>query len=119
MNGINLNELMKGTCAVLIGLAIVLVPFSLLIGWNMMTMFLFWLFIVPALAIYLPTKASKSKSHLLESIGGLIAFYGFMVFMIYDHYQSDYFQVMVWSFVMNLLLVSVLAWTSQTGAHAQ
>ena len=105
------KDKLKGTLIVPVGLAIILVPFSILIGWNLMTLILFWLIITPGLTIYLPTIVSRSKNHLFESLVGLVIFYGIMVFMIYDHYKSDYFQVMILSCVINSILVSVITWT--------
>ena len=98
-----------GTLIVPVGLAIVLVPFSLLIGWNAITLLLFWLVLTPWLAIQAPKIVSNKKNHLLESSLGLIIFYGLMVFMIYDHYKSDYFQVMLFSGAFNLIIVAIIA----------
>lgn len=88
-----------------LAIAIVLVPFSVLIGWNIFTLVLFWLVITPTLAIYIPTRLSKNTSHLLESLAGLTLFYAVIVFMIYDHYKSDYFQMMMVSYVINLIMI--------------
>ena len=99
---------LKGTLIVPVGLAIILVPFSIFIGWNLITLILFWIIITPGLTIYLPTIVSRNKSHLFKSLVGLLIFYGIMVLMIYDHYNSDYFQVMILSCVVNLILVSVI-----------
>jgi hypothetical protein len=111
---INVNKESKnklcGTLIVPFGLAIILAPYSLVIGWNLMTMVVFWLLLTPALAIYLPTLASSNKNHLFESVSGMIIFYTFMVFMIYDHYKTDMFQFMIWSCVINLILVSFIVW---------
>lgn len=101
-------EILKGTLIVPVVLAIVIVPYSLLIGWNLTTLFLFWFIIIPALAIYLPTRVSNNKNHLFESLVGLIMFYAFMVFMIYNHYQTDYFQIMMLSCVVNMILISTI-----------
>ena len=89
-------------------LAIALVPFSLLIGWNLASLFLFWFVLVPMLAIYLPTKISKNKNHLFESLAGLIFFYAIVVFMIYEHFNTDYFQVMMLSCGINIVLIVVV-----------
>jgi hypothetical protein len=99
------------------GLAIVLVPYSLLIGRNLLTVFLFWFVITPSLAIYLPTIVSKNKNHFLESSLGLMIFYGLMVFMIYDHYKTDLFKVMMVSCLVNLVLISVIAGTKKIISH--
>jgi hypothetical protein len=104
------KDKLTGTMIVPVGLAIILVPFSMLIGWNLMTLILFWFVLIPGLAIYLPILVSRNKNHLFESVVGLIIFYGIMVFMIYDHYKTDYFQVMMVSCAINVILVSVITW---------
>jgi len=113
------KDKLKGTLIVPFGLAIVLAPFSILIGWNLMTLILFWLVVIPGLTIYLPTLVSRNKNHLVESLVGLTIFYAIMVFMIYDHYKTDYFQIMILSCVINLILVSVLTWTRRPGTQIQ
>jgi hypothetical protein len=97
-----------GTMIVPLGLLIILVPFSLLIGWSLLTLIIFWLVLTPLLTLYLPTLISSNKNLLFESLVGLIIFYGIMVFMIYDHYRTDYFRVMILSCVINLILVSAI-----------
>ena len=110
---------LTGTLVVTIGLAIALVPFSILIGWNLITLIVFWLILTPGLSIYLPTLISNSKNHLFESLTGLIIFYGIMVFMIYDHYKTDYFQIMIFSAVINVFLVFILTWIRKPKAQTQ
>ena len=97
---------LKGTLIVPVVLFILLVPFSLLLKWNLLTLILFWFALIPILTLYLPGKVSKTKDHLFESLAGLMIFYGIMVFMIYDHHQSDYFQVMMISCLINLIVVN-------------
>lgn len=100
----------KGTLVVPFGLAIILAPCSLIVGWNLLTLILFWLMLTPALAIYLPTLVSSNNNHWFESILGTAIFYALMVFLIYDHYKTDYFQFMIWSCTINLVLVSFVVW---------
>ena len=113
------KDKLKGTLIVPFGLAIVFVPFSILIGWNLITLILFWLVLTPGLTIYLPPIVSSNKNHLFESLVGLTIFYAIMVFMIYDHYKTDYFQIMILSFVINLILVSVVTWTRRPRTQTQ
>lgn len=113
------RDKLKGTMIVPIGLAIILVPFSMLIGWNLTTLILFWLVLTPGLTIYLPTLVSSNKNHLVESVVGLIIFYGIMVFMIYDHYKTDYFRVMILSCIINVILVSAITWTRRLRTQTQ
>jgi hypothetical protein len=106
MERIELKNQLMGALIVPIGLAIILVPFSIFIGWNLITLFLFWFVLIPTLTLYLPTKISNNKNHLLESLLGLTIFYGIMIFMIYEHYKSDYFIIMIISFAINLVLIT-------------
>src|SRR5690554_6384045 len=105
------KDRLKGSLIVPAGLDVILVAVSLLIGWNSMTLILFWFVLIPATAISLPTTVSSNKNRLFDSITGLITFYGIMVFMIYDHYKTDYFRIMILSCVINAILVSVIART--------
>ena len=97
------------TLIVPIGLAIILVPFSIWIGWNLFTLILFWFVLTPALATFLPTIFSKSRNHIKESMLGLVIFYVTIAFMIYDHYKTDYFKVMIFSFAINLILILMIS----------
>jgi hypothetical protein len=94
-----------GSLLTALGIAIVFVPFSVLLGWNIVTLVLFWLVITPALAIYIPTRVSKNPRHLFESLTGLSLFYAVIIFMIYEHYKSDYFQMMMVSYVLNIIMI--------------
>ncbi len=96
---------MKGTLLLPLGLMATLIPVSMLLGWNALTAFLFWFGLVPILSFYLPTMISSGQDHLLKSLVGMLLFYGLMVFMIYDHYQTDLFHVMIASCGVNVLVV--------------
>ncbi len=104
MNRIVIDKLI-GVLVVPFGLALILVPYSLLIGWNLVSLLLFWFVAIPTLAIFLPAKLSKSTNQLLKSILGVTVFYAIMVFMIYEHVKTDYFQIMIASFVVNVIIV--------------
>ncbi len=103
----NAADKLKGTLAVLLGLFCALVPYSLLMGWNLITLLVFWFLITPALAIWLPTLVTRRDGRMFASLAGLLIFYAFMVFMIYDHYKSDYFRMMMVSCVVNLISVAI------------
>lgn len=109
------KDKLVGTLIVPFGLAIILVPFSLLIGWNLITLIVFWLVLTPGLTIYLPTVVSASQNQLFKSVVGLIVFYGFIVFLIYEHYKTDYFKVMILSGLVNLVFVSTMLWARRPG----
>jgi len=99
---------MRGTAIVPAGLAAALIFFSMVVGWNVLTVVFYFFLVAPALAIYLPRMVSGNKGHMFKSTTGLIIFYAFMVFMIYDHYKSDYFQVMMVGFVINIIAVPLI-----------
>ena len=105
-----LKQKLKGTLVVPVGLFLILIPYSLLLGWNVLTLLGFWFIITPILAIYLPERITNQKDHLFKSMVGLVLFYAIMVFMIYEHYDTDYFKVMMVSLMVNLIVVSVVTW---------
>jgi len=114
-----LNDKIMRILIVPVGLAIILVTFSMMIGFNLPTSFLFWFILTPAITIYLPIKVSSIKNHLPESLTGLTIFYGLMIFMIYDHYKTDYFQLMVVSYPLNLVLVSLISLAKRPQAETK
>jgi hypothetical protein len=112
------NQL-KGAFSIPIALAIILVPFSMLIGWSLLTLLLFWFALVPALAVYLPFIISKNKHHVTESLAGLMIFYAGIIFMIYKDYKTDYFLVMIISFAINIALVTLRSITGRPRTQLQ
>ena len=63
----------------------------------------FWFVLIPLVSYLVPTKVFKSTKPMKESIIGLTIFYALMTFMIYEH--SDFLQLMMVSFVVNLLIL--------------
>jgi hypothetical protein len=92
------------------------VPFSLFIGWNLFTLGLFWFVVIPIIAVNSSPILKIRGSRLLQAVGGLIIFYAVMVFMIYEHFHTDYFFVMMVSAGVNLIVIVVasLNWKSLT-----
>ena len=122
MHKMAINNVIKKTLEILIvpmGLAAVLVPYSLIIGWGSISLIIFWFVIIPITASILPFLISKNKNHLLESLVGLVIFYGLMVFMIYSHYQTDYFKIMMVSFFINLFTIVVISLMEWPKMHTQ
>lgn len=93
-----------------VGIFAVLAMFSISVGWNLFTMLLFWFVFVPLLAYYLPALISKKATNPASSVIGLILLYAFMVLMIYDHFQTDYFVLMMISLIFNLGIVLMITW---------
>ena len=91
-----------------------LILISFTMGWNSATLILFWFVAAPVIAIRLPSLLSKNRKSIVEPIAGLILFYGLMVLMIYRHYESDYFKLMIISFLLNILLVSLIYFVKRT-----
>lgn len=111
----DMKDKLMGTLIVPFGLTVILVPFSMLIGWNLFTAVLFWLVITPGVSVYLPLMVSGNRNYLFESLLGLVIFYAMMVFMIYDHSKTDYFQIMILSLIINLILVSFITLIKKSG----
>lgn len=113
------KDILKATLIVPFCLILVLIPYSMLIGWNLFTGVLFWYVITPALTIYLPGIFLKNRNHLLESLVGLLIFYALMVFMIYEHYKTDYFKVMMVSLVVNMMVIALFMWIKGQSVKTQ
>ncbi len=96
------------TLSLLITMTGVLVLISITIGWNIFTMIFFWFFIVPSLSTRVPKWFDRTRSHLAESILGLVIFYALMILMIYSHYQGDFFIIMMISLVINVMVIYIL-----------
>lgn len=82
-----------------------------LLGWLVS-----WFLIIPCLTVFLSKVISGTRNLALKSFISLLIFYGIMVFMIYKHYQSDFFKVMIASLIFNslVMLVGVVAsWFSR------
>ncbi len=107
---------LKETLIVPVGALLSLAIFSLAIGWNLLTALLFWFILLPILINKLPSIISKKNHYLKPSLVGLILFYAFLVFMIYEHYQTDLFQIMLFSFVFNLFLILFVNWIRKENA---
>ena len=61
--------------------------------------------IIPTLNVFLSKVISGNKNLALKSLISLFVFYGIMVFMIYKHYQSDFFKVMMMSLGYNTFIL--------------
>lgn len=95
-------------------LGIILIPFSILFGWNLVSLIIFWLVITPFISIFLPGKISNNSSHFFESLAGLVIFYSIMVFLIHEHFKTDYFQFMMLSLGINVLLILFSSWIKKS-----
>lgn len=113
MENSKLLKSLMGILIVPVGLAIALAPYSILIGWNITTGFIFWFVLAPSLAIYLPNIVSKERNHLLESLVGLTIFYVTIMVMIYSHFNTDFFKMMAISFFINIILVLIFILTKK------
>ena len=74
---------------------------------NLLSTIVSWFVIIPLLTVFLSKIISGNKNLALKSLISLVAFYGVMVFMIYKHYQTDFFKVMIASLVFNSLVMLV------------
>ena len=109
---IMVNELAKEALRVLsvpLVLFILLLPFSFLTEWNSATAVIYWIFLTPFVAEYIPTIFSKNKDQLTQSLIGMLIFYSFMVLMTYKHYQTDMFFIMMVSCGINLGSITVIS----------
>ncbi len=102
-------NMMLGISCIPLMLGILLALIGLTIGWNLITLFIFWFLIIPILSLRIPRWLSKNEFHWMDSALGISIFYAVMIFMIYEHYQTDYFKVMMISFFVNIIMIIVKA----------
>ena len=74
---------------------------------NIISIIVCWFIIIPLLTAFLSKIISGSKDLALKSFISLVLFYGVMVFMIYKHYQTDFFKIMIASLIFNALAIYV------------
>jgi hypothetical protein len=92
-----------------VSLFILLLPFSFLTGWNSATMVVYWIFITPFVAEYVPTIFSNKKDQLADSLIGMLIFYSFIVLLTYKQFQTDFFSFIVVSFIINIVSITVIS----------
>lgn len=108
MKKIPIPPQLLATLIVPFGIFLTLAPYAFFTGHNhILTIVPFWFIIVPIITFYLPKIFAKEENTLQPSLIGLILFYLFMVLMIYKHYQSDVFQVMMVSAVYNVIVITL------------
>jgi hypothetical protein len=103
MKTLRLN-LFLATFLTVLSLFVVFIPYSIFLGWNLFTALFFWFILLP-IAANRSASFFRSSGHLLSAILGVLLFYAFMIFMIYEHYNSDLFQVMFYSLPVSLFLL--------------
>ena len=99
------GSLTFSTAFVAISLVGILVPYSLLLGWNLITSLLFWFILVPLISILSSRFYNKISKNWIAAIIGCIVFYLLMVFMIYSHYKTDLFKVMIISSFSSIFII--------------
>lgn len=82
-----------------------LVPFSLLIGWDLVTGIMFWFFLVPLISWIAAKFCMDRTRQIIVGIVGCTFFYLIMIFMIYSHYQTDMFKLMIFSSFTSMALI--------------
>ncbi|MEX2231293.1 MAG: hypothetical protein WD824_03990 [Cyclobacteriaceae bacterium] len=95
---------------------------SLVPGFEPIKFFLLWFIIFPGIILYLSAMLLRERNKMWKSIVSLTSFYGFMVFMIYKHYQSDFFTLMMASFVWNffvMILVMFIEGQDKVATHGR
>jgi len=102
-----------GIISVPVTLLILLLPFSFITGWNSATLVVYWIFITPFVAEYVPTLFSKNKNQLQHSVVGMLIYYSFVAFMIFKHYQTDMFFIIMLSCLINLGSITLISYVKK------
>ena len=91
--------------------AVLLFLFMALISWglrgmhnNVLILLTFWLICVPIIA-YSSSLIMKWNNRLANALVGILLFYSFIYFMIYELSHTDFFTVVKYSFVTSVGIV--------------
>ena len=103
-----LTRFLKITLVIPLCVFLVLALCSRFLELNVGTLFLFWFIIVPFLILFLSSRLIRHAYAIRNAMFALISFYSIMVFMIYKHFQTDYFLVMMISFLWNLGIMIIV-----------
>ena len=82
-----------------------LVPFSLFIGWNLVTAIMFWFILVPLISWVSAKFCMDRTRQIIVGIVGCVFFYLIIILMIFNHYQTDLFKLMIFSSITSLALI--------------
>ena len=105
----NIGTLFKVAIAVPLCVFLFVVACGYLFGGsrNLLVTIVSWFVVIPLMNVFLSKNISGSKNLALKSLISLVVFYGIMVFMIYKHYQTDFFKIMIASLIFNSLILFV------------
>jgi hypothetical protein len=71
---------------------------------NVFILLTFWFICVPLIA-YSSSRVIKRNNRLANSLIGILLFYSFVYFMIYELTHTDFFIVVKYSFVTSMALI--------------
>jgi len=74
---------------------------------SLATTVLSWFVVIPLLTVGLSKIISGRDNLAFKSLISLLSMYGIMIFMIYEHYQSDFFKVMIASLIFNAVIMLI------------
>lgn len=119
MNDLSKNDL-PVAATLMTALPLLLITYSLSVGWDLATVLLFWFIIVPSFAVFIPNIIVKKRAGLIGRLSGLMFFYAVVVFLIYSQYATDFFRIMMVSAVVNSILVALYCkWERFSKADSQ
>ncbi len=98
-------------------LILVLIPYSIFLGWNAITLILFWFILVPLVAHYSSRIIKDVKNNLIPAMGGAFLFYSVMIILTYKQYESDYFTIIKYSVIPSLLIILVINYEKLSFLH--
>ena len=99
------GNILLSSVIVTLSIITILVPYSLFLGWNLFTSILFWFVLVPLISIIVSRFYSNVNKRIIPRLLGCIVFYLFMIFMIYNHHNSDLFKLMIVSSFASIFLI--------------
>ena len=96
----------------------VFVPYSMLVGWNLITLFVFWFVIMPWTMMLFANLWSRGKNVEVNALVGMMVFYAFFSFMTYKVIDYGEWNPVTLSFCYNLVIMAAVIWSNQADKKA-
>ncbi|MGC1240152.1 MAG: hypothetical protein WA874_01125 [Chryseosolibacter sp.] len=96
---------------------VVMVPYSLLIGWSLVTASVFWLLVFPAVTLYLCSRFLRDDNSDWMGMIAMASFYLFMALMSHWNNHTDFYTVMTICVIYNMSIMGLILLTGKASRH--
>lgn len=103
-----ISRITRRIVTVLFVLAVLLSAFllySTVLNWNLVSVIIFWFFIVPPLSHYSAKIITRKGGNLVTAINGCLLFYTAIGVLIYFNYETSFLRLILMSIIPALVII--------------